>query len=227
MGQNVNRGLASVEESAGRMQTVHGFTSEIDTAVEKLANGMKQIREILTSIQGIANQTNMLALNASIEAARAGDAGRGFQVVAQQVRVLADQSKQAAEEILGFTKMIEQEADQAVKATRQGKQEVEQSVKAAEQAKTMIRDVHTGIESNQQYGTNMVEVIEEWANQVQQTDQELVSVKEVSRETLVSAKHVQIIVEDQLLEVEHLQEASLTLVEIMNQLDEKRLHFSI
>ena len=94
--QNTTNGMQVIEQSA----------RQTEQSIESLESGIKEVAEFATTIAGITNQTNLLALNASIEAARAGDMGKGFSVVAEEVRVLADDSKKASDAIAGIIQKI-------------------------------------------------------------------------------------------------------------------------
>ena len=89
----------NVEKATNQMQEVSGRQEELTEAANVIEEAVSASMEIIGSIQDIASQTNLLSLNASIEAARAGDAGRGFAVVAQEVRTLSDSSKETTEHI--------------------------------------------------------------------------------------------------------------------------------
>ena len=108
------------------MEEISSTIDGLATVINSLGQRSSQIGEIVDTITGIASQTNLLALNAAIEAARAGEHGRGFAVVADEVRKLAERTAQATEEIESLVKGIQDESQNAVKSTDQGIEKVTQ-----------------------------------------------------------------------------------------------------
>ncbi len=118
-------GTAVVRETIQRMQQIANRVKESAGTVENLGARSDQIGEIVGTIEEIADQTNLLALNAAIEAARAGEQGRGFAVVADEVRALAERTTKATREIAAMIKSIQDETKSAVVSMEEGVKEVE------------------------------------------------------------------------------------------------------
>ena len=123
-----------VTQTIKGMSTIRDAVSSSATSVETLGRRGEQIGEIVAVINEIAEQTNLLALNAAIEAARAGEHGRGFAVVADEVRKLADRTTQATDEIGQSIQAIQQETQEAVARMADGTTQVKDGVASARQA---------------------------------------------------------------------------------------------
>ena len=121
---SAKNGYTSVKSAIGQMENIDAKINEVAETVLKLGTQSKQIGEIVSTISDIAGQTNLLALNAAIEAARAGEQGRGFAVVADEVRKLAEQSQVAAKHIADLIREIQTQTTKAVEFMETGTQEV-------------------------------------------------------------------------------------------------------
>lgn len=128
------KGKSVVEQTVDSMTRISETVITSSKTVEALGESGKQIGNIINVINDIAGQTNLLALNAAIEAARAGEQGRGFAVVADEVRKLAEKTSQATEEIEEMVKKIQQETEASVKSMDNNRTESGKGVKMAEQS---------------------------------------------------------------------------------------------
>jgi len=128
------KGKAVIDSTTQGMTSIATTVQGAATTIEELGRSSAQIGEIVATINGIADQTNLLALNAAIEAARAGEQGRGFAVVADEVRKLAERTSQATKDIGQRIKTIQQAAGESVDAMKKGSNEVEKGVGLAREA---------------------------------------------------------------------------------------------
>ena len=127
-------GLKSIEDTVNGMNRIREQMESIADMVVRLSEQSQAIGEIIATVNDIAEQSNLLAVNASIEAAKAGEQGKGFAVVAQEIRSLAAQSKQATTQVRNILFDVQKAIGSAVMATEQGSKAVEEGVKLSTQA---------------------------------------------------------------------------------------------
>ncbi|MDH3891024.1 MAG: methyl-accepting chemotaxis protein [candidate division Zixibacteria bacterium] len=130
-----------VSDTIQGMQAIADVVRESAQSIGKLAKSADQIGEIVSVIDDIADQTNLLALNAAIEAARAGEQGRGFAVVADEVRKLAERTGQATGEITSMIKGIQSETNEAVQSMETGVKEVDNGRELADKAGASLNEI--------------------------------------------------------------------------------------
>ena len=139
--QSAQKGAAVVDTTIAVMSQIAEKVQESAKTVERLGIRSEQIGAIIGTIEDIADQTNLLALNAAIEAARAGEQGRGFAVVADEVRALAERTTRATKEIGEMIKAIQSETKGAVAAMEQGVHQVEAGTIEASKSGEALRDI--------------------------------------------------------------------------------------
>ncbi|UOF91123.1 methyl-accepting chemotaxis protein [Fodinisporobacter ferrooxydans] len=140
-------GNQTVQKAINQMNTIHSTTREVAYSIQDLGNHAQSIGKIVETITGIANQTNLLALNAAIEAARAGEHGRGFAVVADEVRKLAEESSNSAKQIAEYITTIQNGIQKAVQSMKIGASEVNNGIEAVNLAKESFEKIYQSVEN--------------------------------------------------------------------------------
>ncbi|MBD9416923.1 PAS domain-containing methyl-accepting chemotaxis protein [Pseudomonas sp. PDM16] len=154
-----DKGATVVRQTVEVMQRIANQVQEASDGIEALGKQSQLISTIMQTIRGIADQTNLLALNAAIEAARAGEQGRGFAVVADEVRQLAGRTSQATEEIVDVVQKNQTLAQAAVASMSSSRQNAEQGLGLANEAGAVIVEIQEGAKQ-------VVKAVEQFASQL-------------------------------------------------------------
>jgi methyl-accepting chemotaxis protein len=155
-----NNGASTVRQTVDGMARIKGAVEGAAAKVTVLGAKSDQIGAIVETIDDIAEQTNLLALNAAIEAARAGEQGKGFAVVADEVRKLAERSSHATKEIADLIADVQGETEAAVKAMQVGAAEVEAGAGLAERAGAALDDISGAVQSSSAAVRRIVQAME-------------------------------------------------------------------
>lgn len=196
-------GARVVDETIQVMTSISDRVRSSAKAVESLGSRSDQIGEIVGTIEDIADQTNLLALNAAIEAARAGEQGRGFAVVADEVRALAERTTRATREIGEMIKAIQQETKGAVVAMEEGVVEVAKgSEKAAdsgsalEQILQQINDVNSQIHQVATAAEEQTATTSEISNNMQQITEVIARTSSGAKDSASAANKLSVLADD-------------------------------
>ncbi len=164
----INRLAADVENGAG--------------AVNQLREDSQNVGSVLDVIRGIAEQTNLLALNAAIEAARAGEQGRGFAVVADEVRTLASRTQESTQEIQTMIESLQASAGQAAEIMGRGKDTSEQGVTKAAEAGEALRSITDAVAVIRDMNTQIASASEEQSAVASEIDQNITNIRQAAEE---------------------------------------------
>ena len=176
----VNQALASIQHL---VNDVTGTSEEI----EQLANNANEISRVLDVIGAIAGQTNLLALNAAIEAARAGEAGRGFAVVADEVRALAHRTQQSTAEIEQMISGIQSGTERAVTAMHTSQGRASGTLEVAQSAGQALEVIAEAIASINQRNLVIASASEQQAQVAREVDRNLVNIRDLAMQTSAGA----------------------------------------
>ncbi len=195
--------------------------------VAKLGERSKEIGQIVDTISGIASQTNLLALNAAIEAARAGEQGRGFAVVADEVRKLAEQSQVASRQIALLINEIQQDTQKAVLSMNEGTHQVKLGTEVAETAGQAFREISTLVSEVSSQVVEISDEIEQMALGSERIVSSITEIYETSRDITGQTQTVSAATEEQTASNEEIASSSQVLAQMADELQESLKKFNI
>jgi len=172
-----------VEDAISKMRSISDSVGQSSQKVEGLGRSSNQIGEIVGVIDEIADQTNLLALNAAIEAARAGEQGRGFAVVADEVRKLAERTSKATKEISSMIRGIQSETKTAVEAMQGGSRQVQEGVETTTQAGRSLSDIISTAEKVGEMVSYIAAASAQQSNATEEVNANIERISKITRET--------------------------------------------
>ncbi|MBH3413083.1 methyl-accepting chemotaxis protein [Pseudomonas putida] len=186
--QQAQLGDQVVGEAIGRIEQLAGQMDHCLAAMQHLAGESQRIGSILDVIKSVSEQTNLLALNAAIEAARAGEAGRGFAVVADEVRGLAQRTSTATEEIGQLIDSLHNGTDEVNRLLDSSKSLTEQSVELSRRAGQALAQITDTVSSIQGMNQQIATASEEQSVVAEQINRSVISVRDVSDQTSTASE---------------------------------------
>lgn len=195
-GEIAKEGGSVVNETIEGMIRIAEVVQKSAATVQQLGKSSDQIGEIVQVIDDIADQTNLLALNAAIEAARAGEQGRGFAVVADEVRKLAERTTKATKEIASMIKQIQRDTGGAVESMQQGTLEVEKGKELADKAGESLKQIITGAEEVVDIASQVAVASQEQSAAAEQISKNIESISSVTQQSAAGVQQIARAAED-------------------------------
>ncbi|OGQ82029.1 MAG: chemotaxis protein [Deltaproteobacteria bacterium RIFCSPLOWO2_12_FULL_60_19] len=184
-------GKKSVDETIAAMNRIREQMESVAETIVRLSEQSQTVGEIIATVNDLADQSNLLAVNASIEAAKAGEQGKGFAVVAQEVRSLAEQSKQATAQVRSILTDIQKATGAAVLATEQGTKAVDAGVKQSTEAGESIRLLGDSITESTQAATQIAASSQQQLVGMDQVALAMENIKQASTQNVAGTKQAE------------------------------------
>ncbi|MEC1180623.1 HAMP domain-containing methyl-accepting chemotaxis protein [Metasolibacillus meyeri] len=220
------QGSNYVQETVSQMQRINESVRGTDTALIKLNNQTKEIVQVLHQITAVADQTNLLALNAAIEAARAGEAGKGFAVVADEVRKLAEQTRNLVSDITEVATQIEIDTEETVHSINDVKERVDTGLVIASDTQTTFEEILAAVEQVNTEVSNITTVSTNIENEVTQVSTHANEMLNLSKATSDNSNSVAATSEEQLASMEEIASAANSLANLAEELQTRVSKFT-
>lgn len=193
---NAANGNEIVQQSITSMSMLSEQITQTASVITKLSDESQSIGSVLDVIKGIAEQTNLLALNAAIEAARAGEQGRGFAVVADEVRTLAQRTQESTQEIETMIERLQKGVQEAVASMEVGINQVDDANNKANMAGQALKDIVLSVDNISHMNTQIATAAEEQSNVAESINQSIITISDIAMESTQASHELSSSVEE-------------------------------
>ena len=220
-------GKTAIENAVDQMSAIAESTAASAEVIRKLADRSAEIGNISSTIAGIAEQTNLLALNAAIEAARAGEAGKGFAVVADEVRKLAEGSNVAAQKIAELIAKVNEDTENAVLEMQKGTDDVESGKTVVAAAGSSFENIAAAVSDLTNHAEDILKDAQSASNRVDSLVAAMDELDKSSKDVSAETESVSAATEEQSASIDEVATASKKLSELAGELTESAAQFKI
>ena len=186
--RNVETGNQTAQSAAAAIDELKGVVETISATVTELDQSTSDIGEAASIISSIAEQTNLLALNAAIEAARAGEQGRGFAVVADEVRALASKTRESTDRIHNIIQVLATRSERAVKVSKNGLESAERGAGIVQDTRQALSDINVAVQGISEMTIEMSAAVEEQSAVAEHINQQIVEIADGAADTQRSSE---------------------------------------
>lgn len=225
--KHAEEGGESVQHTVAQMNEIHRQVESSDVIIKSLYDRSKQVNEIIGVISDISNQTNLLALNAAIEAARAGEQGKGFAVVADEVRKLADQSQRSASQIAELIQAIQEDTEKSVETMQLATKSVQDGIHVSNKTIEKFDEILNGVRVMAPQIEEVSQIAEQITAEIKNVTDTSYELSEIAKENASSSENVAASTEEQLASLEEVSVSAKSLSEMAENLQELVRKFKI
>ncbi|ASI76130.1 methyl-accepting chemotaxis protein [Bacillus pacificus] len=222
-----NVGTEIIEKSISQMTTIHTVMDEIYKVVDQLVVRTQDIDKALQTITYISEQTNLLSLNAAIESARAGEHGKGFAVVSEEVRKLAEQSKQAATDITKLNLLVQNDTKDVVNVMGKGQQEIQEGIHAVQNAKLAFHNIVNHINEVTDQIQDITASAEEMSASSEEINSALINISSISQNIVSETNYTSQSSQAQSVSIQDITHMSLQMQKLVEELETFATQFKI
>jgi len=221
------KGLRNIEEVTTQMNSINTNVGNLSVSINTLEGRIKEIGEITKAITDISSQTNLLALNAAIEAARAGEQGKGFAVVADEVRKLAEQSSQSAEQITSLISQIQVDTKTTIQSMSTAKNEVDLGLNIVQNAGNSFGEIEVSINDLVNLFEEVFVSLKELKDNTDVINVSVMEVNSMAGEAAANTENVSAATEEQVASMEEIAASSSSLANLAESLQELIRKFKV
>jgi methyl-accepting chemotaxis protein len=225
--ETVSNGQNTIQLSTKQMEIIHDTVHNLGILIQKLESRSNEINQIIDVISNIAAQTNLLALNAAIEAARAGEHGKGFAVVADEVRKLAEQSAESTENIRQLISSIQTDTNQAVISMGMGTTEVKKGIELVQDAGDAFRQIQEFVDHVTSEFQEVSASIQETADGTTNIVEIVNGIEEIATKTTAESQDVSAATEEQMASMQEIAASASSLANMAEELQDSIRKFTI
>lgn len=221
------KGLRNIEEVTTQVNSINTNVGNLSVSINTLEGRIKEIGEITKAITDISSQTNLLALNAAIEAARAGEQGKGFAVVADEVRKLAEQSSQSAEQITSLISQIQVDTKTTIQSMSTAKNEVDLGLNIVQNAGNSFGEIEVSINDLVNLFEEVFVSLKELKDNTDVINVSVMEVNSMAEEAAANTENVSAATEEQVASMEEIAASSSSLANLAESLQELIRKFKV